>query len=127
MPNRLTRCLAGACFCFAFANAIAQPRNYLSAAEIRKLLIGNTIVAQRPNGTQFQAYFEASGKWFRKEHGRDGHGTWRILDDGRQCVTVAQEDSCALIQRNNDGTYTRVVDAKPHYRWLAIKPGRAFD
>jgi hypothetical protein len=98
----------------------------LTADEVRTTITGNTAEAQRSNGSRFLAYYEPSGIWVRWEKGIVTEGKWRILDNGDQCVTVGREDSCAQIQKNADGTYTRMQNGKPQFNWLKVTPGKTF-
>jgi len=110
----------------SIASLAAEPLVLLDATEVRKLIVGNTVEGHRPNGTQYLAYFDPSGKWIRGEPGRYAEGKWRIHDDGTQCVVLASEESCARIQKNVDGTYTRIEQGKPQFRWSKVVPGKAF-
>jgi len=112
---------------FSFAVfAQSQAQNQLNASDVRKLIIGNTVEAHTPFGNQFRAFFDPSGKWVQQQGGQINEGTWRINDDGSQCVTSASGLSCAFIQKNDDGTYTRIVDGRPEIRWMKIFVGKAF-
>jgi hypothetical protein len=104
----------------------AHAQVLLDAAEVRKLIVGNTVDGHRPNGTRYLAYFDPSGKWIRGEPGRYAEGRWLIHDDGTQCVILANEESCARIQKNDDGTYTRIEQGRPQFRWSRVIPGKAF-
>ena len=111
------------------AAAVSYPvfaQSQLNAADVRKLIIGNTVESHRPEGPPFRAFFEPGGKWVQQDGGQIYEGTWRINDDGSQCVTSRTGLSCAFIQKNGDGTYTRIVDGRPEIRWMKIFVGKAF-
>jgi hypothetical protein len=123
MLPKLSRTLAATCMALSLAPASAQ--DLLSATEVRALIVGNTVEVQRPNGTRYLAFYEPGGLWVRQERGRIVEGTWRILDDGMQCVAVGKDDACARIQKNADGTYTRIQEGQPQFTWLKIASGKA--
>lgn len=105
---------------------MASAQTMLTAEEVRTTIVGNTAEAQRPNGSRFLAYYEPSGIWLRHEGGKVTEGKWRILENGDQCVTVGREDNCAQIQKNADGTYTRMQNGKAQFNWLKVTPGKGF-
>jgi hypothetical protein len=104
----------------------ASAQAVLTADEVRTLITGSTAQAERTNGSRFLAFYEPGGLWVRWEKGIVTEGKWRILDNGDQCVTVGREDSCAQIQKNPDGTYTRMQNGKPQFNWLKVTPGKGF-
>ncbi len=104
--------------------ALAQ--DSLGAAEVRALIQGNTVEVQRGNGTRYLAYYEPSGIWLRQERGQIAQGAWRVLDDGNQCVSIGKDDSCALIRKNPDGTFTRIANGVAQFTWLKVTPGKGF-
>lgn len=111
------------------AAAISGPvfaQSQLDAAEVRTLIVGNTADVDPGEGIPFRAYFEPSGKWVQQRGGEILEGTWRINDDGSQCVTNSSGLSCGFIQKNGDGTYTRIVDGRAGFRWTKIHAGKAF-
>lgn len=110
----------------AFSPLASFAQDVLSALEVRTLIVGNTIEVQRNNGTRYVAYHEPSGIWLRQEGERIFEGKWRILDDGNQCVAIGRDDSCAQIQKNADGTFTRIQNGKVQFMWLRVLPGKTF-
>jgi hypothetical protein len=101
-------------------------QHVLGAADVRALIVGNTVEVQRGNGTRYLAYYEPSGIWLRQERGQIAQGAWRILDDGNQCVAIGRDDSCALIQKNPDGSFTRMANGVAQFTWLKVMPGKGF-
>jgi hypothetical protein len=53
------------------------------------------------------------------------HGLWSVRADGILCI-IAQGEICGKIQKNTDGTYTRMVGGAPAFKWLTITPGKDF-
>ncbi|MGE0097727.1 MAG: hypothetical protein AB7S86_05200 [Hydrogenophaga sp.] len=109
-----------------FQAPVSSAQTVLTADEVKATIAGNTAEAQRPNGSRFLAYYEPGGLWLRWERGIVTEGKWRVMDNGDQCVTVGKEDSCAQVQKNGDGTYTRMQNGKPQFNWLKVMPGKGF-
>lgn len=107
----------------ALAASSAEP-GYLSADEVRALIVGNTVEVQDPTGTRFRVYFDPDGRRLIQQGGGEAAMPWRILPDGNQCVTTATGDDCARIVRNADGTWSRQREGNAVYRWLRILPGK---
>lgn len=118
-------------FVFVFAGFIlfssgAYAGETLNADAVRKLLTGNTVQGVTPNGKKPKIFFSADGKAIRKGEDGEFEGTWKVQDDGMQCV-VGLPGGCALIVRNDDGTYDRVTtEGKVLLKWTAVVNGKDF-
>lgn len=98
----------------------------LDAAALKKLLTGNTVDALAPNGNTFQVYFSGDGKLIRKDGDKLSEGTWRVEDDGKQCVE-GTNGGCAVITKNEDGTYDRIGGkGGAKARWISVTSGKGF-
>lgn len=97
----------------------------LDAAAVKKLLSGNTVEALASSGNTFQTYFAADGKLIRKDGDKIAEGAWRVEDDGKQCVE-GTPGGCAMIVKNDDGSYDRKTKKGVAARWLTITPGKGF-
>jgi hypothetical protein len=98
---------------------------YLSADEVRTLILGKTVEVQDASGATFRVYFDPDGRRLTLQSSGESAMPWRILPDGNQCVTTAAGDDCARIASNGDGTWTRYRAGSPVNRWLKILPGKA--
>ncbi|MBL0919948.1 MAG: hypothetical protein IBJ14_14695 [Hydrogenophaga sp.] len=117
---------AATAFFWALGASPVGAQGFLGAADVRALIEGNTVEVQRGNGTRYLAYYEPGGIWLRQERGQIAQGAWRVLDDGNQCVAIGRDDSCALIQKNPDGTFTRISNGVAQFTWLKVMPGKGF-
>ncbi|MEK6664656.1 MAG: hypothetical protein AABY73_12405 [Pseudomonadota bacterium] len=98
----------------------------LDAAAVKKLLTGNTVDALAPNGNTFQVYFAGDGKLIRKDGDKLAEGTWRVEDDGKQCIE-GTPGGCAVITKNEDGTYDRIGGkGGTKARWISVTSGKGF-
>lgn len=52
-------------------------------------------------------------------------GRWSLRPNGMLCVYFDMEN-CGTIHKDGDGSYTRMVEGKPTFRWLKISPGKDF-
>jgi hypothetical protein len=126
MLKRHTAALAAATCLLATAVPPVQAQDFLAAADVKALITGNTVEVQRGNGTRYLAYYEPGGVWLRQERGQLAQGAWRVLDDGQQCVSIGRDDSCALIRKNPDGSFTRFSNGVVQFTWLKVSPGKGF-
>jgi len=111
---------------FVFFCASAQAAETLDAEGVTKLITGNTVHGLAPNGNTQKNYFSPDGKTYRQVGGKILEGTWRVNDDGAQCVD-GMPGGCAKIVRNGDGTYDRVTaDGSVRLKWTAVVDGRDF-
>jgi hypothetical protein len=102
----------------------AEPA-YLSADEVRALIVDKTIEVQDPQGTTFRVYFSPDGRRLALQGNAEYALPWRILPDGTHCVTAGTGDDCARIARNSDGSYARYRDGVSVHRWMKFLPGKA--
>lgn len=115
---------AGALAIFAPCALSAEPA-YLSAEEVRSLIVGNTAEID-PNGTPIgRVYFGADGRRLALLPEGEYAISWHVEPDGTQCVSAGATEDCARIVRNGDGSYSRVRDGQVVTRWLRILPGKA--
>jgi hypothetical protein len=105
--------------------ALAQ--DYQTRDQLVQLIKGNTVHAEDlASGRSFLVYHDPSGAWLlQRQDGTTVSGVWRISAEGAQCVVIDVEN-CGRIQKNADGTYTRVVDGTPRQKWHRISGGKAF-
>jgi dienelactone hydrolase len=105
--------------------AAASGQAFLGAKELNTLIVGNTLHSQNlQRGYATKAFVDPSGKFLFEISGSIINGTWRIKADGAFCVTIAGE-SCSRVQKNADGSYTRIQDGVPRAKWLKVTPGNA--
>ena len=116
---------------FAFAGFVlfstgAYAAETMDADAVKKLISGNTAHGLAPNGGTPKNYFSPDGKLYRQAGGKISEGTWRVNDDGTQCVE-GLPGGCTKIVRNDDGTYDRVAaDGSVPLKWTAIVKGKDF-
>jgi len=105
----------------------ASAQNLLGKTELNSLIFGNTVHTENlEHGRSYLAYHRSDGQI--EYEGQDGEtfgGIWWIRADGTHCVIISHE-TCARIQKNSDGTYTRLVDGVPWNKWAEISTGKAF-
>ena len=103
-----------------------QAAETLDAEGVKKLITGNTVHGLAPNGNTQKNYFAPDGKTHRQVGGKILEGTWRVNDDGTQCIE-GMPGGCAKIVRNDDGTYDRVTtDGGVRLKWTAVVNGKDF-
>lgn len=90
---------------FVLFSASVQAAETLDAEGVKKLITGNTVHGLAPNGNTQKNYFSPDGKTYRQVGGKILEGTWRVNDDGTQCVEV-MPGGCAKIVRNDDAPMT---------------------
>lgn len=118
----LTFVLAG----FVLFSTGAYAAETLDADAVKKLISGNTVHGLAPNGNTQQNYFSPDGKTYRQVGGKILEGTWRVNDDGTQCVE-GMPGGCAKIVRNDDGTYDRVTtEGGVRLKWSSVVNGKDF-
>lgn len=111
--------------CLVLSSGAALAGETLDAAAVKKLITGNTVLAQRGNGSTVKNYFSPDGKLIRLENGATSEGTWQVKDDGTHCVE-GMPGGCARIVNNNDGTYDRVQQWGPPVTFKSIVSGKDF-
>lgn len=96
----------------------------LSAAEVKALML---VKPQMPCITlkvSSSAYFTTDGKMIRKGA---RSGTYEIKTNGKHCVDFGSGVRCADIEKNKDGTYSRVAgNGKRPVTWKKIVDGKDF-
>jgi len=102
----------------------AEPA-FLSAAELRGLIVGNTVEISTTGSTTARVYFDPDGQRLALQPEGEYALPWRILPDGLQCVTTGTGDDCARVVGNVDGSYSRMRDGQIVTRWLRILPGKS--
>lgn len=109
---------------FALAQALtlaevkAKGAVQLSAADLKQLLPGDTVISQTPTGSTRRWQNRADGDLSGSSDGRgtqralpySGSGTWKIDDNGTYCVHIRwnmlNEDWCRYVFRAGDKYYT---------------------
>jgi hypothetical protein len=99
----------------------------MGMAEVKALITGRTVDIQNlSSGQAFRAYYAESGDVIiQRADAMEFSGRWSLRPNGMHCVYFDVEN-CGTIQKNADGTYTRIVGGKPAFKWLKITPGKAF-
>lgn len=97
----------------------------LSAAEVKALIVGKTAHSVHNfKGFEFKAYFTTDGKMIRKGA---RSGTYEIKANGKHCIDFGSGVRCAYIEKNKDGTYSRVAgNGKRPVTWKKIVDGKDF-
>lgn len=107
-------------------SATVQAAETLNAEAVKKLITGNTVHGQNASGGVQKNYFAPDGKTYRQTGGKILEGTWRVNDDGTQCVD-GMPGGCANIVRNDDGTYDRVnAGGTVLLKWTSVVNGKDF-
>lgn len=101
--------------------------NLMSMAEVKALITGNTVYMQNLENKLFlRMHYEPSGQFaVLRDDGARYDGLWSVRADGTLCI-VAQGEVCGKIQKNTEGTYTRLVGGAPAFKWLTVTPGKDF-
>lgn len=96
-------------------------------ADIKALITGSTVDVHRlSDGAMFRNYYTASGDVIlQRADAAEFPGRWSVRADGTLCVFFDAE-VCGSTEKNADGTYTRIVNGAPAFRWLKVTPGKAF-
>lgn len=107
------------------ATPLHAAEKMLTAEEINKLIVGNTIHSEvLGSGKTFKVYFEANGKYTRVQGGEVTDSTYRTNADGTHCINFKGSDYCATIRDNGDGTFTRIEGGKPKIKWTRVVSGK---
>jgi hypothetical protein len=112
-----------------FLSPLAIAGETLSAEEIKKLIVGNTVYAERLNdGLKFAICFGANGECVRHLGDRLVGCNYQITDDNQHCLILeGGAKLCTRIQSNGDGTYSRIkYDGTPYIKWYKVTTGCAF-
>ena len=118
-----TSTLIAVCASAVLAQSAVAADKMLNAAEVKKIVEGNTITAQ-VDGKSFKAFFDAKGKYTRMMDGKSIDGTYSISADGTHCVDFADKHTCAKIRDNGNNTFTRIEDGKEKATWLKVESGK---
>lgn len=111
---------------FALLSGWAHAAETLDAGAVRKLITGNTALGVAPNGSTMKNYFSPDGNLIRQLGDKIMAGTWKVNDDGSQCVEGVP-GGCAAIVRNDDGTYDRVQsNGASRLKWTSFVNGKDF-
>ena len=118
---------------FALCSAIlavcssVAAQSTLGMADVKALISGNTVFTVNvATGRTYSLYFDASGEvQLQREDAGVFSGVWSVRADGTHCVSF-NDETCGMIEKNADGTYTRVVAGAPPFKWTKISPGRTF-
>jgi len=104
----------------------AAAQNHLGMADLKTLISGNTVHFQNlSSGRTGRAYYAPSGEiLIKRDDGVEFAGLWSIGANGAHCLILTHE-ICAKIEKNADGSYTRVVNGTPELMWTKISPGKA--
>ncbi|MDH4174303.1 MAG: hypothetical protein OEV97_11245, partial [Betaproteobacteria bacterium] len=99
----------------------------LGMAELKALIAGKTIDYQSlSDGKYWRAYYENSGQLLvQRDDALEFSGKWSVRADGSHCHSF-NDEVCAKIEKNTDGSYMRIVNGVPAFKWLKIKPGKDF-
>lgn len=109
-------------------SASSQAAETLDAGAVRALLTDKTVAGVRvSDGATLKNYFSPDGKVYRFENGQVAEGTWKVNDDGTQCVDGIA-GGCARIVSNGDGTYDRnhASSGKTLLKWNSFVNGKDF-
>ena len=118
--------IAYACAGVVLVSSWVHAAETLDADAVRKLITGNTAHGMKNDGSTMKNYFSPDGKLVRQDGDQISEGTWRVKDDGMQCVNGVP-GGCAKIVRNADGTYDRVlVNGKVPLKWSSFASGKDF-
>lgn len=97
----------------------------LGMDELKALVTDNTVDVRNLSGGQdFRVHYAASGQMIvQRSDAVEIHGRWDVRVDGSHCVSVDRE-VCAKVVKNADGTYMRIVDGVPSFKWMRITRGK---
>ena len=127
MRSLRTSPLLALCVALAALSGSAAAQNPLGMVELKSLINGNTIYMQNLENKLFlRMHYEPSGQFVvLRDDGARYDGLWSVRADGTLCI-IAQGEICGKIQKNADGTYTRMVGGAAAFKWLTITPGKDF-
>lgn len=99
----------------------------LTAAEIKALTAGKTIDAiHLKKDFSFKVYFDAKGNATQFRDGKENPGQYKYNGD-KHCVDFSGSFKCMTIEKNSDGSYTRVKGkGKRIIRWTKFADGKTF-
>lgn len=126
---RLLIFVAMICVSAAATTLQAQTKDLLDSVQLTALLSGNTTHSEHlGTGKKYLAFHDSNGKWvLKREDGAVFFGTWTVNPDGSYCAIIQNvAGKCARIRKNPDGTYTRIVDGAPMFKWTKVTAGKGF-
>jgi len=98
----------------------------LSSEEVRALLSGATVDAQRSGNVQTKTLYKPDGSLSAQIQAPDastgGTGTWKVEDDGKFCISInwtlhfPPVAGCSYVFRLGDSFYFSVSDSVRHAR-----------
>ena len=126
MKNKLIKssCVVGFMLLFASGQVLAE--KYLTADEVKSLVVGNTMHAEHlKKDFEFSIHFDADGNTaFRKQFDETIQTSYKLQGD-KHCIFWKGADRCANILDNGDGTYTRVNKNGNHMvKWTKVVKGK---
>ena len=115
---------------FAWAQQPAKASEaqvHLDAAELRELIVGNTVHGQNLQGMPFKQFFHPNGTFVTEFSGTLLNGTWTITSDGTLCLAnlANPANPCAVIRKSADGTFERIAAGISPARWLKVTAGNS--
>lgn len=90
-----------------------QPGRQLQAQEVRQLFSGKTVTSKNlSNGVVSVSRYAPNGRVQQQRQGTQRFGTWRVLPDGKMCLTMErQNESCRWLRQESDGRYQKYRDS----------------
>jgi len=105
----------------------ASAEQALTAAEIRALISNKTIdaVHLRKDFT-FKVYFDAKGNGIQYVNEIPNPGHYKF-EGNMHCIDFPGTFKCSKVVKNDDGTYTRILNGtKPVIKWIKFTEGKIF-
>ena len=126
MKNKLTSSIYIVASMLLFASGQVYAEKYLTADEVKSLVVGNTMHAQHlKKDFEFSVHFDSDGNTaFRKQFDETTKTTYKFNGD-KHCIFWKGQDRCAKILDNGDGTYTRINKKGKHVvKWTKVIKGK---
>ena len=104
----------------------------LSSEEIKRMLIGNTLVGILQDGDRYRLFLDLDGNAYLKmDDGREEIGRWTLLDNGlikSRFPSVADNDELTMsyFQAQSGDEFFNVVDHGQRWGKFHVRQGDAF-
>ena len=111
---------------------LTSQTSQLSSAEIKRMLIGNTLVGILQDGDQYRLFLDLDGNaYVNMDDGREEIGRWTLLDNGLiklRFPSVADNDELTMsyFYAQSGNEFFNIVDHGQRWGKFHVRQGDAF-
>ena len=111
---------------------LTSQTSQLSSAEIKRMLIGNTLVGILQDGDQYRLFLDLDGNaYVNMDDGREEIGRWTLLDNGlikSRFPSVADNDELTMsyFYAQSSNEFFNIVDHGQRWGKFHVRQGDAF-